>query len=229
MILGANPFVSNGSLMTAPDMPGRLRALRERGGRIGVVDPPRTKTADEADEWVAIRPGTDAMFLLAIVHALFDEDLVDLGTVGEWVNGLDDVRAIADGFAPEVVAADCAVPAAEIRRLAHDLAAAPTAAVYGRIGTCTQEFGTLASWAVDMDVNETSRHADVILPPPSPLARGHFDVLLYRLGIRNVANYTPPTFDLEPDERHEWDTLLRLGAIAGGVSASTDVADLDGA
>src|SRR5947209_10204049 len=115
MILGANPFVSNGILMTAPDMPGRLRALRERGGRIVVVDPRRTKTAEEADEWVAIRPGTDAMFLLAIVHTLFDEDLVDLGTVGAWVSDLDDVRTVADGFSPEVVAADCAVRSEERR------------------------------------------------------------------------------------------------------------------
>ena len=64
VILGANPLVSNGSLLTAPDMRGRLRAIRERGGKIVVVDPRRTRTAEVADEHHFIRPGGDAHLLL---------------------------------------------------------------------------------------------------------------------------------------------------------------------
>ena len=150
LVLGANPFASNGSLMTAPDIPGRLRALRTRGGRLVVIDPRRSKTAEEADEHCFIRPGTDAHFLAALAQVIFADGLVDLGTVGAWVAGLDEVRAAVEPFAPEVVAPVCGIAADTIRRLARELAGAPTAAVYGRIGTCTQEFGTLASWLVDV-------------------------------------------------------------------------------
>ena len=104
MILGANPYASNGSLCTAPDFPGRLEALRARGGKVVVVDPRRTKTAEEADEWVAIVPGTDAHFLMAIVHTLFDEGLADAGDhIRPWVNGWAEIEALAAGFAPERV------------------------------------------------------------------------------------------------------------------------------
>ncbi|MGA1542707.1 MAG: molybdopterin-dependent oxidoreductase, partial [Ilumatobacteraceae bacterium] len=75
-MLGANPYASNGSLCTAPDFPGRLEALRARGGRLVVVDPRRSRTVEAADEWVAIRPGTDAHLLMAIVNVLFADDLV---------------------------------------------------------------------------------------------------------------------------------------------------------
>src|SRR5438132_1495481 len=150
LMLGANPFESNGSLATAPDWPGRLRRIIERGGRVVVVDPKRTKTAEEASEHVPIRPGTDALLLMAMVHVLFAEGLVDLGRLEALVAGVDDVERVAREFPPEAVASATAISAATIRRLARELAEAETAAVYGRIGTCTQEFGTLASWLVDV-------------------------------------------------------------------------------
>jgi anaerobic selenocysteine-containing dehydrogenase len=159
MVLGANPYVSNGSLLTAPDMPGRLRALRRRGGRLVVIDPRRSQTAEHADEHHFIRPGTDAAFLLGIVHTLFDENLVSLGRLQDFTSGVDEVRASARGFAPDVVAPFCGISAETIRRLARELAAAPSAAVYGRIGTCTQEFGTLTSWLVDV-VNALTGNLD---------------------------------------------------------------------
>jgi anaerobic selenocysteine-containing dehydrogenase len=334
LMLGANPFESNGSLMTAPDLPGRLRALRARGGTFVVVDPRRTKTAEEATEHVAIRPGTDALFLAALVHVLFADDLVDVGDVVDHVVGLDDVRALTEAFAPESVAPVCGVHAPTIRRIARELAAATRAAVYGRIGTCTQEFGTLASWlvdvvnvctgnldraggamfarpatggantagtpgkgkgvafgrrasrvrglpeffgelplvclaeeietpgegqvrglitiagnpassapdsarlngalaslefmvSVDMYVNETTRHANVILPPEAELARGHYDLALYGLAIRNIANYSPPIVDLAPGEVPEWQTLLRLAGVLQGLGPHADVDALD--
>jgi len=332
LMLGANPFESNGSLMTAPDIPGRLRALRARGGRFVVVDPRRTKTADESDEHLAIRPGTDALFLFALVHVLFDDNLVDLGAVADAVTGLDEIRALAAEFTPEQVAPACGIDAATIRRVAHDLATAPAACVYARIGTCTQEFGTLASWlvdvlnvctgnldrpggamfarpatgttrsgpakgrgvtfgrrssrvrglpefygelpvvclaeeietpgdgqiralltiagnpalstpdsarvdaalatldfmvSVDIYVNETTRHAHVILPPEPELARGHYDLALYSLAIRNVANYSPPLVELRPGEVPEWRTLLQLAGVLQGMGPDADVDALD--
>jgi anaerobic selenocysteine-containing dehydrogenase len=150
MVLGANPLESNGSLMTAPDMRGRLRRLRERGGRLVVVDPRRSRTAEVADEHVPIRPGTDAHLLAAMAWTLFDEGLVALGRLEPHVGGVDRLRDALAPFAPEAVAPVCRIEAATVRRLARELAAAPRAAVYGRIGTCTQEFGTLASWLVDV-------------------------------------------------------------------------------
>jgi anaerobic selenocysteine-containing dehydrogenase len=334
LMLGANPFESNGSLMTAPDFPGRLRALRKRGGSFVVVDPRRTKTADEASEHVPIRPGTDALFLFALLHVLFADGLVDLGGVAEHVNGLEELCTLAQEFAPDVVAPACGVSAETITRLAHELAAAPAAAVYGRIGTCTQEFGTLASWlvdvlnvctgnldrpggamftrpaaggantggtpgkgrgvtfgrrtsrvrglpeffgelpvvclaeeietpgedqiralitiagnpassnpdsaglnrafasldfmvSVDIYINETTRHANVILPPEPELARGHYDLALYSLAIRHIANYSPPVVELAPGEVPEWQTLLRLAAVLQGLGPDADVDALD--
>ncbi len=334
MVLGANPFASNGSLMTAPDFPGRLRALRARGGKLVVVDPRRSKTAEEADEHLFIRPGTDAHFLFAIVHTLFAERLTSLGNVGDHVNGIETVERLALEFAPDAVAPVCGIDAETIRRSARELASAPRAAVYGRIGTCTQEFGTLASWLVDIvntltgnldrkggvlftkpaagsantsgtpgvgrgvrfgrrhsrvrglpevfgelpvvclaeeidtpgegrvrgmitvagnpvlstpdagrldramasldfmvsvDIyrNETTRHANVILPPEGALARGHYDLAFYQLSIRNIANYSPPVVDLEPGEMAESEILLRLAGIAAGDGAAADPAALD--
>ena len=335
LILGANPLASNGSLMTAPDMRGRLRALRARGGKIVVIDPRRTRTAAEADEHHFITPGTDAQLLFALVNVLCEEGLADPGErLAAITTGIDEVRALAAPFTPEAVAPVCGIDAGAIRRMARELAAAPSAAVYGRIGTCTQEFGTLASWlvdvlnlltgnldspggamfprgaaghsntsglpgrgrgtrvhrfasrvrgmgeifgelpavclaeeidtpgegrvralitmagnpavstpnaarlsaaleqlefmvALDVYVNETTRHADVILPAPSPLRRGHFDLLLYMFAVRNVAHYSPPVLDPDPEFPDEWVTLIRLAGIAAGQGPDGDVELID--
>src|SRR5262245_35610375 len=148
--MGANPHASQGSLMACPDFLGRLGELRRRGGKAVVIDPRRTGTAHRADEWVPIRPGTDAALLMAWVHVLFEEQLADPGRLAELTNGIDELRALCRPFSPEAVADTCAIPAATIRRLVRELAAARRAAVYGRIGTCNQEFGTLASWLVEV-------------------------------------------------------------------------------
>ena len=150
LMLGANPYASNGSLATAPDWPGRLERLVERGGKVVVVDPRRSRTAEMATEWVPIRPGADAYLLMAMVQVITSEGLVDLGACAELVTGLDEVVEVAAPFTPEVVAHATGLDADVIRRLARELAAAPTACVYGRIGTTTAEFGTLTSWLVDV-------------------------------------------------------------------------------
>src|SRR4051794_138145 len=332
LILGANPLVSNGSLLTAPDMRGRLRAIRERGGKVVVVDPRRTRTAEEADEHHYIRPGADALLLAAMACTLVEENLVDPGRLAEHVDGLDQVTQVVRDFSPELVAEACGIEAGEIRRMARELAAAERAAVYARIGTCTQEFGTLASWlvdvlnvmtgnldreggamftlaaagqrnsagapgsgkgvrlgrwqsrvrglpetygelpasimaeemgtpgegqvralitvagnpvvstpnsdrlesaiealhfvlAVDIYVNETTRHADVILPGPGPMAKSHYDLAVYQLAVRNVANYSPAIF--EEDGPAEWEVFLRLAGVFAGQGPDADVGALD--
>jgi anaerobic selenocysteine-containing dehydrogenase len=148
LILGANPLASNGSLMTAPDVRGRLRRIRDRGGKVVVVDPRRSRTAELADEHHFIRPGRDAHLLAGIAHTILTEGLAEPGRLAELSNGLEELPELLARFSPEEVAPACGIDAAEIRRLARELAAAPAAAVYARIGTTTQEYGTLASWLV---------------------------------------------------------------------------------
>lgn len=150
LLLGANPLDSNGSLCTAPDFPGKLKAMRRRGGTLTVVDPRRTRTARLADRHLAIRPGTDALLLAALTQVLFEEELADPGALAGQLEGLAELREAVRDFTPDAVAAACDLDAEEIRTLARELAAAPTAAVYGRIGSCTVEYGTLASWLVDV-------------------------------------------------------------------------------
>jgi anaerobic selenocysteine-containing dehydrogenase len=334
LILGANPLASNGSLLTAPDMRGRLRRLRARGGKVVVIDPRRSRTAEEADEHHFIRPGADALLLFAIAQVLFTEGLADPGHVAELADGIDELRDLAGPFTPEAVAPQTGIAADRIRGLARELGAAERAAVYGRIGTCTQEFGTLASWLVDVlnfltgnldreggamftlaaagqsnasgepghgrglrpgrwssrvrglperfgelpvaclgeeidtpgegriralltmagnpvvstpnagrldraldsldfmvsldvYVNETTRHADVILPGTSPLRRSHYDLALYQLAVRNVANYSPPVLPEDPGVPDEWRTLLRLTGVVTGQGPNADVDPID--
>ena len=147
-MLGANPLASNGSLLTAPDMRGRLRALRARGGKLVVVDPRRSRTAEEADEHHPIRPGTDALLLFALVHVLFAEDRVPAArrSPTAWPRS----RRSRSPSRPRPSRRRPGSAPDAIRRMARELAAAEAAAVYGRIGTTTQEFGTLASWLVDV-------------------------------------------------------------------------------
>jgi anaerobic selenocysteine-containing dehydrogenase len=135
---------------TMPNAPGRLKDVIKRGGKVVVIDPRRTETAKLASEHHFIRPGTDAAFLLALVHTLFEEKLVRLGTADGLVAGLDAVEVAAREFAPERVADFCGIPATVTRRIAREFAAAEAAACYGRLGTCVQEFGTLTSWGVDL-------------------------------------------------------------------------------
>jgi anaerobic selenocysteine-containing dehydrogenase len=334
LCLGANPLASNGSLMTAPDLRGRLRAIRKRGGRLVVVDPRRSRTAQEADEHLAIRPGTDALLVMALLQVIFAEGLDALGGAEGRVEGLEEVRALCSDFPPEAVAAATGLDAGAIRRTARDFATAPSAVAYGRIGTTTQAFGTTTSWlidvlnivtgnldrpggamfplpsaglantkgepgrgrgarfgrwtsrvrgldevfgelpvaclaeeiqtpgegqvralltvagnpllstpnsdrlaaamdeldfmvSVDIYVNETTRHADVILPSPSPLEKAHFDFIFQGFAIRNYANYSPPVLERPEGMPDEWETVLRLVGIVTGQGAGADVGAID--
>ena len=334
LMLGANPYASNGSLATAPDWPGRIEALVARGGTLVVVDPRRSRTAEQATQHVAIRPGADPFLLMALVNVLAADDLVDTGPAGDYLAGVDEVLALARPFTPEAVAAVTGVEPGTVRKLARDLAAAPRACVYGRIGTTTALYGTITSWlvdvlnaltgnldrpggamftraaagasntrgrprygrgltlhrrrsrvrgagetlgelpvaclaeeidtpgegqvralvtvagnpvlstpnagrldaalatldlyvAVDPYINETTRHADVILPPPTPLQKSHYDLALLQLALRNVANYSPAVLPLAEGQLDEWKILARLALIAQGMGAGADPAVVD--
>jgi anaerobic selenocysteine-containing dehydrogenase len=321
LVLGANPVESNGSLCTAPNFPGRLKALRERGGKLVVVDPRRTPTAELADEHVFVRPGTDACLLFGIVHTLLAENLLSIDLD---VNGLDDLRRLAEPFTPAAVAGVCGVDADTIARIAREIAAAPTAAVYSRVGVTTTEFGTITQWLVDviniltgnfdrpggvmftktatMDLgrtgvpyrtgafhsrvrglpeslgelpvatladeietpgagqvraliavagnpvlsapggprigkametldfmvcvdpylNETTRHANVILPPPRILQMAHYDFLLLSVAVHNYTRFSPPILPLRPGQLSEPEIMARLTMIAAGMGPDAD-------
>jgi anaerobic selenocysteine-containing dehydrogenase len=326
LIIGANPLESNGSLAAAPDYPRRLKELRERGGKFVVVDPRRTRTAAFADDHLAIRPGTDPVLLLAIVDTLLRENLA---TVTLDVNGLDELRELAAEFPAPVAEQVCGVPAEDIVRIARELAAAPTAVVYARIGASTVEFGTLAHWlveviniltgnldsaggamyarpatlevyrtgqpfqagnfhsrvrglpealgelpaatlvdeietpgegqiralitlaanpvlaapngprldralegldfmvCVDPYLNETTKHANVILPPPRIMQMPHYDFLLSIVTVRNYARYSPAVLPLDQDQLSEAEIMGRLTLIAAGAGAAADPAGVD--
>ncbi|MEU9302747.1 molybdopterin oxidoreductase family protein [Streptomyces sp. NPDC048269] len=332
LLLGANPLESNGSLCTAPDFPGKLKALRARGGTLVVVDPRRTRTARLADRHLAPRPGSDALLLAALAHTLLAEKLAAPGTLEEHTQGLGELATALGSFTPEAVAPACDLTAAEIRTLARELAAAPTAAVYGRIGSCTVEYGTLASWLVDVlniltgnldrpggalfplsatgpaprpgrpgkgfalgrwssrvsghpeakgelpiaalaeeieipgdgrvrvllaiaanpvlsapdgdrldralagldfmvsvdpYLNETSRHAHVVLPPPPPSQSAHFDFAFNGFAVRNQARYSPAVVPLEDGRMDECEIQARLVLAVSGMhgSAAPDAID----
>lgn len=149
VILGGNPAASKGSIFSHRDVMGAMRDIRKRGGRVIVVDPVRTATAQSADQWIGVRPGADAALLLAIIHVLFASDKVRLRHLEGRVAGLDVLREVAVDFPPSAVAEFCGIGAEVISDLALQIAQTDRAAIYGRIGLCTQEFGTLSCWLID--------------------------------------------------------------------------------
>ncbi|ADV66875.1 molybdopterin-dependent oxidoreductase [Deinococcus maricopensis] len=306
LILGGNPLASNGSIMTAPGMRARLKALRARGGRVVVVDPRRTETADVADLHVPIRPGTDALLLLALLHVIFEENLDQGGRTAAFTDGLPELRRASAPFTPERVADRTGVDAATIRNLARDFAAASHAVAYGRMGVSTQAFGGLCQWlvnalnvvtgnldreggamfptpafdtlarvrkgeqvmgrwhtrvralpefdgelpvaalaeeiltpgegqvhavitscgnpvlstpngaqlkralgtldfmvSIDIYLNETTRHAHVILPPATGLETEHYDVIFHHFAVRNTARFNAPVLPIGEDQRFD--------------------------
>ena len=324
LMLGANPMASNGSMWTVPDFRGRAKAMRARGGRLVVVDPRRTETAAVADEHHFIRPGADVFLLLGLVHAVFDQGLVRPGRLEAFLatgeTGVEALQRAVAPYTPERMAARCGVPAEAQRALVHQLAAAPRAAVYSRIGSSTQRFGTLNSVlvdalniltghldaeggamfpraaafaantqgkpgvgrglvtgrtrsrvsgapevlgeyptsclaeeietrgagqvrarisvasnpvlsapngariaqalgrldfmvSVDIYLNETTQHADVILLGLSSFEEPHYDVSFPQLSCRNHARYSAPVFAPRPGAQAEWQALLRIAAM----------------
>ena len=150
LALGANPVVSNGSLMSAPDVAKRLKALRARGGKLIVIDPRRTETAELADQHHFIRPGSDAWLLLALLHVIFEERLVAPGRLAPLLDGLERLRELCQPYTPQRAAAYTGIDAEAIRQLARDFAGAKSAVCYGRMGVSTQSFGALCQWLIQL-------------------------------------------------------------------------------
>lgn len=312
LMLGANPLASNGSIWTVPDVKKRIKALQARGGKLLVLDPRRTETAELANEHLSIVPGTDALFLAAVLHTLFTENLADPGRLGAFTTGLQAVAEHLRPFTPELAATHCAIDADTIRRVAREFAAADAAICYGRMGVSTQRFGALCQWliqiiniatgnldraggsmftlpavdqvprtspggfarhrsrvrglpefdrelpaaalaeeittpgegqirvlftaagnpvlstpngraldaaleqldfmvALDPYINETTRHADIILPPSSPLEHDHYDIAFHINAVRNTARYNPAVFEPADDKLHDWEIFTLLG------------------
>ncbi|MDR3371831.1 molybdopterin-dependent oxidoreductase [Rhodoferax sp.] len=159
IVLGANPLASNGSMWTVPDFKGKARALQARGGRLVVIDPRRTETAAVADAYHAIRPGADVFLLAAMVNTLLAQGWVRLGAIEDWVQGVAEVQQAVAAFTPLAVAGRVGMTAHTIVSLTRELAHTERAALYARIGTCTQSFGTLASWLVEV-LNVLTGHLD---------------------------------------------------------------------
>ncbi|WP_324740517.1 molybdopterin-dependent oxidoreductase [Tsuneonella sp. CC-YZS046] len=176
VLIGANPLQSNGSFLTAPGVPRRLRDIQARQGKVVAIDPRRSETAQMADWHLSIRPGSDAVLLLAVAHVLFGEGLVDLRHIADHAKNLDELRAIAMRFTPETASAACDIPAEDIRRLARELAAAPRACIYGRIGSSMQQFGSITNWLI-VAVNALTGNLD--RPGGSMFPRGVFEAILF--------------------------------------------------
>jgi anaerobic selenocysteine-containing dehydrogenase len=157
VVLGANPLVSNGSLMSAPGMRKRLDALRERGGKLVVFDPRKTETAERADAHHFVKPGTDAALLAAMVHTVLEERGARIATLP--VEGLEALRSAVAPFVPERVAGFCGVPAAVIREVALAMHDTDRAVLYVRFGACTQRFGALTVWMASV-LNVVTGHLD---------------------------------------------------------------------
>jgi anaerobic selenocysteine-containing dehydrogenase len=142
ILIGANPLVSHGSVVSEPRIREALDAIAARGGRVVVIDPRRTETARRY-EHVPVRGGTDAWLLAALCNVIIEHGLADRAFVDAHTTGYDAFAAALARFTPEHCAPRCRVPATTITALAREFAAAPNGVVYGRTGTCTQRFGTL--------------------------------------------------------------------------------------
>lgn len=170
LMLGANPVASNGSLWTVPDFRTRLKSMQARGGKLVLIDPRRTETAEVADVHHFIRPGADAAVLLALLQVIFEERLAKPGRLAEFTDGLDEIAGLVAAFTPERAAAVSGIDAEAIRDLARELAAAKAAAVYGRMGVSTQAHGTLCQWAIailNIVTGNLDREGGMMFPHPA--------------------------------------------------------------
>ncbi|MDG2272963.1 MAG: molybdopterin-dependent oxidoreductase, partial [Halioglobus sp.] len=144
--MGANPLVSQGSILGTPDVKGAMTNIQQRGGKCVVIDPRRTATAEAADQHLFIKPGTDAYFLMAFANTVFERDDIRLEHLSDYIDNVDGLRTAVANYTPESTASLTGVPAGTLRQLVADYCAAEKAALYGRIGLCTQEFGLASHW-----------------------------------------------------------------------------------
>ena len=311
LIIGGNPLASNGSIMTAPNMRQKLKDIKARKGKVIVIDPRRTETAEIASEHHFIRPATDVLLLLAMLNEIFLQGFAQGSRASDLTPEIDRLITFAKDYSAESVSGITGIPALEIKRLVKEFCEAESAVCYGRMGVSVQEFGLLSQYlimainlvtgrldevgglmfpkpavdivnntgpgylgkrfsrvknlpdfngdypvvamademlvegegqlkgfinvagnpvlstpngekldkafsqldfmvSVDYFVNETSRHAHIILPPVSPLERDHYDVTFNGFAVHNVAKYSPALFAKKSNEKHDWEITLEL-------------------
>ena len=315
LILGGNPAVSNGSLMSSPDVVTRMKEIRARKGKVVVIDPRRTETTAFADKHLFIRPGADALLLLSMLQVLFSENRTRKSHVDAFTDGIEAIRNIVLEFPPDKTAPVTGISAVAVRELAREFAESSSAVCYGRIGVSTQEFGGLCQWliqvinivtgnldrpggamftspafdaitapkwlysaghygvwrsrvrglpefggelpvaalaeeiltegkgqiramitsagnpvlstpngaqmdrafsklefmaSIDYYINETTRHAHIILPPTASLEHDNYEMAFHHLAIRNTAKYSPALFEGSKDSRHDWQIFAEL-------------------
>jgi formate dehydrogenase len=148
LLLGTNPLVSRGSLLSAGNVREKLSGVVSRGGRVVVVDPRRTETA-RAFEHIAVRPDGDAWLLLAMLNVIFAEGLEDQAAIARQSKGIALIRDAAREYSPEAVLDRTGVPADEVRALARAVATAESAAIHGRTGACLGRHPTLVNVLLD--------------------------------------------------------------------------------
>ncbi len=314
LIMGGNPMVSNGSLMTAPDVGTRLKAIQKRGGKVVVVDPRRTETADKADQHLFVRPGTDIWLVLAMIKVVLDEDHVQLNHISDHVNydQLSEVKDLLKDITVVNAARITGISESEIIELTRSFCNAKTAVCYGRLGVSANHHGGLCHWAinllniitgnfdrsggamltspaidlslsqsskkrfrrwssrvrglpefggelpsstlaedilepgegqikamvtscgnpvlsvpngrrldqafesldfmvsVDIYLNETTRHADIILPPATGLETPHYGMAFHNLAIHNSTKYSEPVLPIEEGMLYDWQIFSKL-------------------
>jgi anaerobic selenocysteine-containing dehydrogenase len=150
LIIGGNPAVSNGSMMSAPNFSKRLKAIKKRGGKIVVIDPRFTETAELANKHHFIPPGNDAFLLLAMINTIFNEKLSDKSQLADHIKGWDKLKEQIIEFTPEKMALVIGMTPHDIKILAREFSNASSAVCYGRLGVSTQEFGGLCQWLVNV-------------------------------------------------------------------------------
>jgi anaerobic selenocysteine-containing dehydrogenase len=147
-MVGANPLVSHGSVLSAPRIREQLNEIVDRGGRVVVVDPRRTETARQF-EHLPIRPDADAWLLLAMLNVIFAEGLADRRFLSGSTSGAEALARWASEFTPERAEAHTGLSAEQVRETARAFAAAESAVAYGRTGSCLGRFGTLVAYLLD--------------------------------------------------------------------------------
>lgn len=321
LIMGGNPAVSNGSIMTAPDFSNRLKAIQKRGGKVAVVDPRLTETAQIADDYYAVNPGSDALLLLALIQVIFDKHLAQPKHLKTILKGYENLQIITKHYTPERISEAVGLSAKVISDLACQFATSKTAVCYGRVGLSMQAFGGLCQWlvnclncitgnldaiggalftlpaidvvgsakqtgktgsfnkrqtrvdklpeftgefpvvaladeiltpgngqvkalvsiagnpvlstpngtkleqaleslefmaAIDIYLNETTKHANIILPPTTGLETSIYDLVFHQFAIKNTVAYAPALFEKEPNQRHDWEIFKALTARLSG-------------
>ncbi|MBT4679501.1 MAG: molybdopterin-dependent oxidoreductase [Flavobacterium sp.] len=150
LILGANPGASNGSLLTAPGFPQKIKSIQKRGGKVINIDPRFTETSKISSQHLYINPGKDALFLLSLLHVIFDQGIEEKTHLSNYLKGLEEIKEIVKEYSPKKTALLIGIDSLEIQKIAKDFMNSKTAVCYGRMGVSTQEYGGICQWLINV-------------------------------------------------------------------------------